>query len=221
MPRRAPRCPERAARLWSACSVLQSVKAAGDHLMAGIHAIGCHVARRSRRERQAGMSASEMPAIVTSTLDAWSHACLARRQTPHKGGHRWFVIATRLKESRPTQFEVSSPAGRNLRHQRHLAILRGSYRVVLALEDERVVGFVAALSDGVLCAHVSLLEVLPEYRGQGVGTELVRRVINALSDLYAIDVLCDPELQAFYERLGLRRAVGMMARRYEHQAGMG
>jgi GNAT superfamily N-acetyltransferase len=104
---------------------------------------------------------------------------------------------------------------------RHLAILRGSYRVVLALEDERVVGFVAALSDGVLCAHVSLLEVLPEYRGQGVGTELVRRVINALSDLYAIDVLCDPELQAFYERLGLRRAVGMMARRYEHQAGMG
>lgn len=45
-------------------------------------------------------------------------------------------------------------------------MLRGSYRVVLALDDERVVGFVASLSDGVLYAHLSLLEVLLEYRGQ-------------------------------------------------------
>jgi ribosomal protein S18 acetylase RimI-like enzyme len=102
----------------------------------------------------------------------------------------------------------------------HLAMLRGSYRVVLALDDERVVGFVASLSDGVLYAHLSLLEVLPEYRGRGVGTELVRRVIDELSNLYAIDVLCDPELQPFYERLGLSPAVGMMLRRYEHQDGV-
>jgi len=103
---------------------------------------------------------------------------------------------------------------------RHLAILRGSYRVVLARDDERVVGFVASLSDGVLYAHLSLLEVLPEYRGRGIGTELVRRGINALSKLYAIDVLCDPELQPFYERRGLSPAVGMMLRRYEHQDGV-
>ncbi|MDQ6671440.1 MAG: GNAT family N-acetyltransferase [Chloroflexota bacterium] len=101
----------------------------------------------------------------------------------------------------------------------HVAILRGSDRVVLALEAERVVGFVTALSDGMLSAHISLLEVLPEYRGRGIGSELTRRVLGALSNLYAVDVLCDAELQPFYQRLGLRPAVGMMLRNYEHQAG--
>lgn len=103
----------------------------------------------------------------------------------------------------------------------HLAILRSSDRVVLALEGERVVGFVTALSDGVLYACVSLLEVLPEYRRGGIGSELMRRVLGALSNLYAIDVVCDPELQPFYQRLGLRPAVGMTLRDYEHRAGEG
>jgi ribosomal protein S18 acetylase RimI-like enzyme len=102
----------------------------------------------------------------------------------------------------------------------HLALLRGSDRIVLAIEAERVVGFVTALTDGVLHGYVSLLEVLPEYRGRGIGSELMRRVLGALSDLYAVDLLCDPELQPFYQRLGLRPAVGMMGRKYEYQAGL-
>lgn len=101
----------------------------------------------------------------------------------------------------------------------HLSILRSSDRIVLALESERVVGFVTALSDGVLYAYVSLLEVLPEYRGGGIGSELMRRVLGALSNLYAVDVVCDPELQPFYLRPGLRPAFGMMLRNYQHQAG--
>ncbi len=101
----------------------------------------------------------------------------------------------------------------------HLAILRGSDCVALALDAEQVVGFVTALSDGVLYACVSLLEVLPEYRRQGIGSELMRRVLGALSDLYAVDVQCDPELQPFYQRLGLRPAFGMMLRKYDYQGG--
>jgi ribosomal protein S18 acetylase RimI-like enzyme len=101
----------------------------------------------------------------------------------------------------------------------HLAILRGSDHVVLALEAERVVGFVTALSDGLLYASISLLEVLPEYQGRGIGSELMRRVLARLSNLYATDLLCDPKLQPFYRRLGLRPAVGMMLRNYQHQGG--
>jgi len=99
--------------------------------------------------------------------------------------------------------------------ERHLEVLKGSYRVVLARETgaRQVVGFVNAISDGVLYAFVPLLEVLPTHRERGIGTELVRRLFDELGDFYAVDLMCDPELQGFYERLGMHRAVGMVIRR--------
>ena len=98
---------------------------------------------------------------------------------------------------------------------RHLEMLRGSHCVVLARGQGRpeVVGFINAISDGVLYAFVPLLEVLPSHRGHGIGSELVRRLLSRLADFYAVDLMCDPELQPFYERLGMRPAVGMIIRR--------
>jgi GNAT superfamily N-acetyltransferase len=89
--------------------------------------------------------------------------------------------------------------------ERHLAVLRGSDHVVLALDGDRVVGFATAISDGVLGAYVPLLEVLPEYQGHGIGSELMRRVLARLEDLYMVDLSCDAGLEPFYERLGLGR----------------
>jgi ribosomal protein S18 acetylase RimI-like enzyme len=105
--------------------------------------------------------------------------------------------------------------------ERHLEILRGSNRVVLAREagDPRVIGFVNALSDGVLYAFVPLLEVLPAYRGRGVGSELVRCLLEELADLYAVDLLCDAELVPFYARFGMRPATAMAIRNYGAATG--
>jgi len=75
----------------------------------------------------------------------------------------------------------------------------------VAKDGERVVGFVTAISDGVLSAYVPLLEVLPDHQGRGIGSELVRRLLDRLGDLYMIDVVCDENVVPFYERLGLRR----------------
>jgi ribosomal protein S18 acetylase RimI-like enzyme len=89
--------------------------------------------------------------------------------------------------------------------ERHLEILRGSSHVVLARDRERVVGFVTALSDGVISAYIPLLEVLPEYQGRGIGAELVRRLLAEVGDLYMVDLVCDEGVVGFYERLGLQR----------------
>lgn len=99
--------------------------------------------------------------------------------------------------------------------ERHLEILRGSYCVVLAREPGKpqVIGFVNAISDGVLSAFVPLLEVLPSHRGGGIGSELVRRMLDELADFYSVDLLCDPELGPFYEPFGMQRAHGMAIRR--------
>lgn len=99
--------------------------------------------------------------------------------------------------------------------ERHLDILRASFRVVIAREapSPHLVGFVNALSDGVLSAFVPLLEVLPSHRGRGIGSELMRRMLDELGDLYAVDVVCDPELGPFYERFGMQPLPAMALRR--------
>ena len=99
---------------------------------------------------------------------------------------------------------------------RHLQLLQNSTHVVVARDDTgAVVGFVTALSDGVLGAYIPLLEVLPEHRGKGVGTELVRRVLAKIGGLYMVDVMCDPEVRPFYERLGFAAATGASRRNYQ------
>jgi ribosomal protein S18 acetylase RimI-like enzyme len=82
-------------------------------------------------------------------------------------------------------------------------------------EDGRVVGFVSSLSDGELAAYVPLLEVLPEWQGRGIGTELVRRLLERLDGLYMVDVVCDDELVPFYEGFGMTRlrAMGLRNRK--------
>jgi ribosomal protein S18 acetylase RimI-like enzyme len=89
--------------------------------------------------------------------------------------------------------------------ERHLEILYGSSHVVLAREGLQVVGFVTAISDGVISAYIPLLEVLPEYQGRGIGAELVRRLLAELEGLYMVDLSCDEDVVGFYERLGLQR----------------
>lgn len=103
----------------------------------------------------------------------------------------------------------------------HLRLLKGSAHVFLALDNVtgNVVGFVTAISDGVTCAYIPHLEVVPSYQGHGVGTELMSRMLETVHDLYMIDLLCDESVQAFYARLGMHPATGMMVRNYERQSG--
>jgi predicted N-acetyltransferase YhbS len=103
----------------------------------------------------------------------------------------------------------------------HWRLLAGSDQVVLALDagTGQVVGFITAVSDGVLAAYIPLLEVLPAYQRQGIGGELMRRMLAKLDQLYAVDLLCDTDLQPYYRRFGMQPATGMALRRYDHQAG--
>ena len=102
----------------------------------------------------------------------------------------------------------------------HLRVLRAASHVVLAWDGEQAVGFITALSDGVLTAYIPHLEVLPAYRGQGIGGELVRHMIAELGPIYMIDLLCDAALVPYYERLGMRAVRGMVVRNYESQSGL-
>ena len=80
---------------------------------------------------------------------------------------------------------------------RHVDVLRGSYRVVLAREagSPQVIGFVNAISDGVLYAYIPLLEVLPSHRGRGIGASIARALAEVGADV-AIGARSADQLEA-------------------------
>ena len=96
----------------------------------------------------------------------------------------------------------------------HLAMLRGSEAVVLAIDEAtgQVVGFVNAVGDGVLAAYVPCLEVLPAWQRRGIGSELVRRLLDGLSPRYMVDLVCDEDVEPFYQRLGFMPYRAMIRR---------
>lgn len=103
----------------------------------------------------------------------------------------------------------------------HLRVLAGSDYVWLAIDDAvgQVVGFVTAISDEVLFAYIPLLEVIPDYHGRRIGMGLMRRMLETLGDLYAVDLLCDAHLVPYYERLGMQGVTGACRRNYARQSG--
>ncbi len=69
-------------------------------------------------------------------------------------------------------------------------------------------------------AYIPLLEVLPEYQGQGIGKELVKRMKEELSHYYMIDISCDDNVVPFYEKQGFNKNNSMYIRNYDKQKGM-
>ena len=102
----------------------------------------------------------------------------------------------------------------------HLRILAAADQVVLALASDsgQVVGFINAITDGTFMAFIPLLEVVADYQARGIGSELVRRLLDRLAGYYAVDAMCDPDLQPFYRHLGLVPATGVMLRNYDRQS---
>jgi ribosomal protein S18 acetylase RimI-like enzyme len=58
-----------------------------------------------------------------------------------------------------------------------LLVSRSLY-VSTAHDGDKLVAFARALSDGVSNAYISTVCVLPDYRGRGIGREVVRRMVE-------------------------------------------
>jgi ribosomal protein S18 acetylase RimI-like enzyme len=98
--------------------------------------------------------------------------------------------------------------------EKHFEILKGSYKIIIAVENGKVIGFINAISDGVLTAYIPLLEVLPGYRNRGIAKNLVTKMLDELKDFYMIDLCCDENLIGFYTKFGFRSSNCMIKRNY-------
>jgi ribosomal protein S18 acetylase RimI-like enzyme len=90
-------------------------------------------------------------------------------------------------------------------------LVRGSLYVVSAWENDRLVGFARAISDGASNAYVSTVAVLPEHRGRGIGREMMRRLLDGHDGVLFV-LHARPELQPFYAKHGFEHASDMLRR---------
>ena len=72
-------------------------------------------------------------------------------------------------------------------------------------DGNKLIGFVRAVTDDVYRAYVEDMIVDREYRGEGIGSEMMRRLLERLEHVEEITLNCDLKLTDFYRQFGFTR----------------
>jgi GNAT superfamily N-acetyltransferase len=83
-----------------------------------------------------------------------------------------------------------------------VAAIEGSHRVVGLYRGAEQIGFARAISDGATFAYLADVYVLAEWRGRGLGLELVREMVDGGSGGALRWALNTADAQAMYAKLG-------------------
>lgn len=87
-----------------------------------------------------------------------------------------------------------------------LNALRHSHSLISAWDGERLVGLGNAISDGFLVVYYPHLIVLPEFQGNGVGTEILKRLRAKYEGFHQHMLVADGRAIDFYKKCGFERA---------------
>lgn len=76
--------------------------------------------------------------------------------------------------------------------------------VLGAYDSDRLVGIIRAVGDGQTIVFVQDIIVLPEYQRKGIGTKLLKAVVEKYNDVYQMELLTDNTVKtkAFYRSVG-------------------
>ena len=82
-------------------------------------------------------------------------------------------------------------------------MLEHTNRTIVAVDDARVVGFARALCDEVSNGYISMVAVAAERRGEGIGREMVRRLIKDDAGITWV-LRAGRGSEAFWEKMGFK-----------------
>ena len=85
-------------------------------------------------------------------------------------------------------------------------------------ENGKLVGVGRVLADGVDCAYICDIAVLPSHQGTGLGKEIVSHLVDLSRGHRKIILYAVPGKEGFYRKLGFKRMTTAMAI-FDDQAG--
>ena len=99
------------------------------------------------------------------------------------------------------------------------ALINGSFLFAVAVDNTSgtAVGMGRVISDGVSDGYIQDLVVLPEYRGSGIGRQLVSLLVQSCRErgIEWIGLVSNPGCEDFYTGLGFVRMEGFIPLLYE------
>ncbi len=84
--------------------------------------------------------------------------------------------------------------------------LTNSHSLVTAWNGDRLVGLANAISDGHLVVYYPHVSVHPDYHRQGIGRELMARLMQRYEGFHRHTVVADKEAARFFSSCGFERA---------------
>ena len=87
---------------------------------------------------------------------------------------------------------------------------RNSYAVVVVFDDRKLIGLARAICDGEYHAAIYDVVLLPDYQGQHIGKEMLRRLCAQLPVANLI-LFANPGREGFYTKSGFRKMLTAMA----------
>lgn len=88
--------------------------------------------------------------------------------------------------------------------------LQNAFHITTVRDNGRAIGMIRVLSDGSYANFITDVMVIPEYQGQGIGTEMMRRTVDFMKStmqpgetivLYLMSAIGKED---FYKRFGFR-----------------
>lgn len=95
--------------------------------------------------------------------------------------------------------------------------LMTSYYHIACYDEQKLIGYVDTVSNGLTDAYIQDLMVNPEYQGKCIGTQLMNKIIAKLkkNNIYMISVVHEEKLQPFYKRFGFMDMLCGQMQNYE------
>jgi len=92
----------------------------------------------------------------------------------------------------------------------HRRAFEASHTSVFIYNNEKLIGFGRAISDGICQAAVYDCAIIPLFQGMGWGTKLVETILSQIPDCNAI-LYASPGKEGFYQKQGFRKMKTGMA----------
>ncbi|MGG0585913.1 GNAT family N-acetyltransferase [Priestia megaterium] len=91
-------------------------------------------------------------------------------------------------------------------------VFQSSNVVAVAYDENKIVGFGRALSDGVFNAAIYDVVVDKHYQNQGIGQQIIENLLAQLNDISCVHLVSTAGNEEFYRKAGFRKMKTGMVR---------